>query len=344
MQMQPELDDELDILTMDDSVPQISSTGTPGTPLAMGRNKGKNCPMAVSLDIDTPLEIGGPKGRNWMVIIQNLEEVTHDQVDMYLKSIPSVKEYGGQPERGIETGHLHAQCYVVCHNNIRGSSFHHPNLKVWRRRADNIYAVKNYSVKKYTRSYEMPGWSSTRSILCANPTPRSFAHLQLTEWQEQILQLLRGPTDDRTVIWVWSEIGGTGKTCFAGYLTKMFLDAQLITATNGNDIRSMVDPSKNIYVIDIPRAVHHAEGVCTAIEYIKNGEWSRTKLLRDPKPVCKEFYAHVVVFTNYRWNSDELSDDRILEYHLTKQLRMKQLILINASLQGHATSCTPHQN
>jgi len=298
----------------------LELAGTPGTVVARGRNKGVNCPLAIDLDIDTPLEIEGPKSRNWMIIVQNLEDKTWNDVDQFLKNIPGIKEYGGQPERGAATGHLHAQCWAVTHNPVRGGSLTGTGLSVWRRRADNIYAVKNYSVKRYTRDYSMPAWSSSKSILCTNPTPKGWTHLSLLPWQTTILEILRGPTDDRTILWVWSRVGKTGKSCFANYLRINFLDSMYIPVSNGNDIRSIVTPTYNIYIFDFARGMYHLEGPCIVMEQMKNGGFYKSKLQKDPKFIEFDHNIHIVVFCNYPPNYDDLSACRIREFELTEQL------------------------
>lgn len=152
----------------------------------------------------------------------------------------------------------------------------------------------------------------------------------LRPWQRELLGLLAGEPDDRTVIWVEDKEGGAGKTWFAKFLFAN-QGARLFAAGKLADLAfAWAQRQSKIVVIDIPRSA--SQGLiddCYAFaEGVKDGDIFSAKyeskcVISDP--------AHVVMFSNSPPDRDRLSADRwrhfkINDGALVAQLRLRVVV------------------
>lgn len=131
------------------------------------------------------------------------------------------------------------------------------------------------------------------------------------EWQQQIIEKLKGPIDRRKVIIILDEKGGSGKTWLKKYLRYHKLATVIPAFEKAEDIAQMVmcKPEDRAYVIDLARAINpkKLQALWTGIEGIKDGYcYDKRHKFQDrsfPTP-------HVVVFTNSEPIRTHLSEDR----------------------------------
>lgn len=135
-----------------------------------------------------------------------------------------------------------------------------------------------------------------------NPDPR--------EWQSELEQELEDPADDRTILFYVDEEGNTGKTWFCRYLLcNRPDDVQILSIGKRDDIAHMVDPSKKIFLFNIPRGQMQYFQYSVA-EALKDGFVQSNKY----SSVMKQWATknHVVVFCNEYPDEEKLSQDRVI--------------------------------
>jgi len=132
--------------------------------------------------------------------------------------------------------------------------------------------------------------------------------IQLYPWQEEVLEILKGPVKHRRVIWIWSAQSNTGKSTFRDYCA-LQMDV-LPTAGKLLDILAAYDNNDVIW-FDFTRAEVGYESY-KALETLSNiGIQLSTKF----HPVKKLIKSHVVVTANHAPNEAKLQD-RLVIYNV----------------------------
>lgn len=131
----------------------------------------------------------------------------------------------------------------------------------------------------------------------------------LRTWQQDLLNMLNGPADDRRVIFVVDPDGGKGKSWLTRYLLSNRDDIQFLSVGKRDDLAFAVDTSKRVFLFDIPRGQS---------EYLQYGvlEQLKNQLLFSPKyeSVTKVIpeKVHVVVFMNEMPDEHVMTGDRYM--------------------------------
>ena len=132
-------------------------------------------------------------------------------------------------------------------------------------------------------------------------------------WQQEILDLIKTEPDDTTVHWYWSSLGSNGKSTLATYICQIRKDA-IIIGGKKNDIYYGIASTKlkpTVVMIDIARAQVTKEGFPAvsyiAIECVKNGCFYSAKY---ESAMCIFNPPHVIVFSNYEPQQDQLTDKK----------------------------------
>lgn len=144
---------------------------------------------------------------------------------------------------------------------------------------------------------------------------RRFPNHELYPWQTKLLTRVLLLADDRHILWIWDEVGNTGKT----YMSKLLVfkyGAQYFTNAATKDITHAVvfrnkvkidgkrlDP---IIIFDLARSLQEIVNY-QAIEQLKNvitfsPKYQSTTKFGPP--------AHVIVFANWPPNRGKMSADR----------------------------------
>ncbi len=143
-----------------------------------------------------------------------------------------------------------------------------------------------------------------KQVIIKKKILNDMRYSQFKEWQIQIMREVRGPTDPRTITWVYDQIGGSGKTYLSKYL---LVTEDCIRFENGSssDIKYAYG-GQRIVLFDLARSQEQSVNF-EVIESIKNGVFFSTKY----ESMQKIFEVpHVVVFANWAPDMSKLSVDR----------------------------------
>lgn len=132
---------------------------------------------------------------------------------------------------------------------------------------------------------------------------------ELYDWQLELLSILEKKPDDRIVYWYYEPIGNSGKSKFGKYLTFHNKNITLTTATKSADILTCVDERYNTYIFDFPRTLGMDYCPYNAIEQVKNGFITDSKLKKQSRVIMFD-PPHIMCFSNCLPDKTKLSADR----------------------------------
>lgn len=145
---------------------------------------------------------------------------------------------------------------------------------------------------------------------------RARIELVLRPWEVEIIDVLKGPVDDRKIYFVVDVAGGAGKSTFCRYVVQEFGSGVLhLKPAKGSDLAFILSEVPTILLLDCPRS-NDVKIPWDFIEAVKDGHVVSTKyagLVKDFPP------PHVIIFTNQLGvfkdvgGSYLLSEDRIVE-------------------------------
>lgn len=140
------------------------------------------------------------------------------------------------------------------------------------------------------------------------PSPRLVESPVLRNWQRDLYQMLQAPADDRKIIFVVDDVGNTGKSWFIRFmLTQHPESCQRLSVGKRDDLAYAVDPSKHMFLFDIPRG--QSEYIqYSVLEQLKDGLIFSSKYESRNKVMASK--SHVVVMTNEQPDLNKLSMDR----------------------------------
>lgn len=210
-----------------------------------------------------------------------------------------------QVEKGNETGYIHIQLTMTLKVKQRLSWLkNHFSKEAHCEVVRNEDAAFDYTQKSDTR-VEGPFYWPNPIISVKDPLEGKT----LKTWQAEILEIIKGDPDNRTVHWYWEETGNVGKTALCKHLVLKH-GANYVLGKK-NDIYHALDSNLRVLLIDIPRTSQEFTPY-EVIEAVKNGMIfsgkyeSRTKVFDSP---------HVFVFANFYPEKHRLSEDR---WHIIK--------------------------
>lgn len=127
-------------------------------------------------------------------------------------------------------------------------------------------------------------------------------------WQADLAERLVQDPSERAIDFLVDPGGGIGKTWFAQYLISKYPDdVQLFRPAKRDDLAHAIDPTKKIYVFDIPRG---------QMEYF---QYSIVESLKDRTVFSPKYTSqlkvlthlpHVLVFSNEEPDLEKLTSDR----------------------------------
>jgi len=141
------------------------------------------------------------------------------------------------------------------------------------------------------------------------PRPLEFPEFN-KPWQKSLLMTISQKPDDRSIHWVWSKNGGTGKTTFTKYLWQahqaLLLPPKSADAMNAINNAKLNDLSLNLCVFDIPR---------TSLDFIN---YATLEKVKDGMIVSGKYEGcsfcipspHVIIFANELPIFEKMSRDR----------------------------------
>lgn len=133
----------------------------------------------------------------------------------------------------------------------------------------------------------------------------SLEEAMLFDWQKNVIEIIKNDPDDRTVYWIWEEVGKTGKSTFCKYLSEKY-NAIPLEGKKNDILFCAATFESDIYVWDLERSMETYVSY-GAIEKIKNGYYMCSKY--ESKPVVRAS-PHVFIFANFAPELEKLSKDR----------------------------------
>ncbi len=157
-----------------------------------------------------------------------------------------------------------------------------------------------------------------------------YKDVRWRDWQQQVIDIVRGPVHPRKIWWFWEPTGNSGKS----FLTKwLFMNFRTIVgggkkADVFHQVSKALEEDQNnwpqLILLDIPRS---AQKYCSyaAIEELKNGFVNSGKY--EGGVFCFPF-PHVIVFANEQPTFAEMSEDRWSVRRLRKKQRTVNEVLL----------------
>ena len=146
-------------------------------------------------------------------------------------------------------------------------------------------------------------------FILANVPDKKVENHPLRVWQADLNRRLNGPTDARTVIWVYDSVGNTGKSWFCHYYKQNHpKTTQVLLPRDRKTMSYWVERNLRVYFIDLARANENKIS-WAFIEELKNGFVGSEKYFCHMKP---GEYPHIVLMSNWlpSMEGDSLSLDR----------------------------------
>lgn len=127
------------------------------------------------------------------------------------------------------------------------------------------------------------------------------------EWQQQLLEELRGEPHKRKIIWFCGPEGGEGKSTMALHLVTQH-DAIMLSGRNQDMAHAYKNNPARIVIFDLPRGnMEHMDHLYTFAEYLKNGCIFSSKY-ESTQVTFKR--PHVIFFANVHPDMTKWSADR----------------------------------
>jgi hypothetical protein len=129
---------------------------------------------------------------------------------------------------------------------------------------------------------------------------------RLHRWQEELIEVIKGEPNNRTVTWYVDTDGGKGKSEMTKELITQH-DAIVLGGRGVTDLYQYAQSKNRVVIWDFPRDMQMREPY-DAIEKIKDGYYTST--FRNPQFCQRDYPAHVIIFANYKPDESKLSADR----------------------------------
>lgn len=201
-----------------------------------------------------------------------------------------------------ESGTAHLQGYIECEDKIRPIGFFNWSKKIhW----ESARGTREPNVKYCSKDGDY-----FTNIKIDKPL-KVIKEESFYTWQRNLIDLISGEPDDRSIHWYWEEDGNVGKSAICKYICVNF-DA-LIVSGKGSDIKYMIKGFKEskgffptVILYDIPRSSANFVS-WSAIEEIKNGLFASSKYECEMVVMNSPF---VLCFANFLPDLSLVSADR----------------------------------
>lgn len=143
--------------------------------------------------------------------------------------------------------------------------------------------------------------------------PYKLELTNLYDWEKQIIEIVKGKPDDRSLYWFWEDKGCAGKTTFCKYLFTHFDDVIVLSGKAGDmkhgivEFKARTGRLPKIVLINIPRCQDLQFLSYQGIEEIKDMFFFSGKY--EGGMVCGA-NPHLIIFSNERPYEYKCSADR----------------------------------
>ncbi len=242
------------------------------------------------------------RSRNWFLTWNNYDD---DSIGVLL-GLAGLSRYCVQEEVG-EDGTPHLQGVMVFKTNVLGSTLNNAcGKRCWWSKCRNLQAAKAYCSKVETRVGKRWAKGFTFPMKVLDPLEGK----SLYGWQEEILEMVRGPADDRKVYWYWSATGNVGKSVLCKHMV-LKEDAICVGGAFRDAyyaIMQRVAKGRSVAIVLFSLSRSQGNKVSyIAIEGIKDGMFFSPKY---ESGMCVYNPPHVLVFANCAPDMSMLSADR----------------------------------
>lgn len=211
-------------------------------------------------------------------------------------------------EIGEDDGTPHLQIFCTFEPKRRPNAVFNNKRIHWEVKGSNSTLLQcyKYHSKKHTQD---PNWPTA---FCRGWRVPYELHLDLYPWQQEIVNVLEKPPNDRTVRWYFDRQGGIGKTTFQKWCV-LNLEGVIILGGKSADLMHGICnymeqklDTPQIILINLTRAMENHVSY-TGIEQAKDmcffsGKYQGTMVCGAP--------PHVIVFANFPPQEDKVSADR----------------------------------
>lgn len=249
-----------------------------------------------------------PAYKNWCFTLNNYST---DDTKNILGTLGTLvlahgAKYIFQEEQG-ENGTKHLQGFIDFGKRVREPTkeFSWTNKIHWEKARSRKHAIA-YCHKSETRVGEIYTNIEFAEEIEVLPVE------EMASWQKEVISIVEGPRDKRTIHWFWEPEGGIGKTALSKYLA--LKHEALILSGKATDMyygiikyaekRSGKFPK--IIILDVPRSTTNFISF-QGIESVKNGLFFSSKYESD---MCIFNCPHVLIFANEYPDTTKLSKDR----------------------------------
>lgn len=210
-----------------------------------------------------------------------------------------------------EQGTHHLQGYVELKNGKTLSAMCKINKRIhWEIAKGNREQNVKYCSKDncFTSNMKIP---IDRKAFILN---KKYNNVKWKPWQDDVINLVAGPADDRMIHWYWESKGNVGKSFLCKYLALKYdviiCDGKKADVLNQLKIWCDENPDKcgpQIVICDIPRSNKEGRISYGALEAIKNGmcysgKYEGGQIFIDD--------VHIICFGNFEPEYELLSEDR----------------------------------
>lgn len=247
------------------------------------------------------------RSRRWSFTLNNYTENEMAQMTQFSEKIVCGKEMG-------ENGTPHLQGYIEL-KNPRTLSGLKKQLNIPRIHLEPSYKNRQANINYCVKENEIIR-NDFGKVYKGNDLPKED---DLYDWQKYIVELIKKRADDRHVYWFYEEYGNSGKSKFGKYLCFHNKNVCLTTATKSADILTAVNECYDTYILDFPRTLGQDYCPYTAIEQLKNGFITDSKLKKESRILMFD-PPHVIIFSNNPPDRSKLSKDRWCVFNIHTNL------------------------
>jgi len=186
-----------------------------------------------------------------------------------------------------------------------------PMSLFWNTKSIHWESCKDWkaSVKYCTKTQGRIG-GPYANIAWPKPIRSGMEGKELRPWQKQVMEIIKGEPDERSIYWFWDAPGNKGKTIFCRELIINHM-ARYVSGQGKNikfAIQKAIENEKpvDIVLFDFPRTT---EGYISyaGLESVKSAVFFNEKYEADQ---CIYNWPHVICFANFRPDTSAMSADR----------------------------------
>lgn len=243
--------------------------------------------------------------RKWIFTWNNY---TAGDCEILAQAFENLKSQWVFQEETGENGTPHLQGAVIFPNQRRLSQLKKINVAIhWEKMRGTTKQAVAYCTKVATRTGEI-----FTNMNLPKQVESPLVNKELFPWQRDCLEEMNGEPDDRTIRWIWDNIGSTGKTVFAKHLVITKPKKVLYVHGAANNVLYAVAQAvakgefPEIVIFALPRT---QEGFVSyaALEQVKDGIFFSGKY---ESTQCVFPIPHVLVLANFPPDKSKLSQDR----------------------------------